>query len=70
VAEGCRATAWCMGVVHAHSWLITHFPSATQEEMHSANPDALMVAVIAPRAAGRGAPGMGIRMDTGSTVPL
>jgi 3-hydroxy-9,10-secoandrosta-1,3,5(10)-triene-9,17-dione monooxygenase len=49
VAEGCSSTAWCMGVIHAHSWLMAHFPQAAQEETYGANPDAIISAVIAPR---------------------
>ncbi len=53
VAQGCGATAWCMGVIHAHSWLMAHFPQAAQEETFGANPDALIAAVIAPRGRAR-----------------
>jgi 3-hydroxy-9,10-secoandrosta-1,3,5(10)-triene-9,17-dione monooxygenase len=49
VAQGCGATAWCMGVIHAHSWLMAHFPDLAQEETFGANPDALIAAVISPR---------------------
>ncbi len=27
LAEGCGSTAWVAGVVHAHSWLLSHFPA-------------------------------------------
>jgi 3-hydroxy-9,10-secoandrosta-1,3,5(10)-triene-9,17-dione monooxygenase len=53
VAHGCGATAWCMGVIHAHSWLMAHFPQAAQEETFGANPDAIIAAVIAPRGRAR-----------------
>ncbi|MCW5774270.1 MAG: hypothetical protein KIT16_21690, partial [Rhodospirillaceae bacterium] len=49
VARGCASTAWCMGVIHAHSWLMAHFPAAAQEETYGADPDALISAVISPR---------------------
>ena len=49
VAEGCSSTAWCMGVIHAHSWLMAHFPQAAQEETYGADPDAIISAVISPR---------------------
>jgi 3-hydroxy-9,10-secoandrosta-1,3,5(10)-triene-9,17-dione monooxygenase len=49
VGEGCGSTAWCMGVIHAHSWLMANFPQAAQEETYGANPDAIISAVIAPR---------------------
>lgn len=49
VARGCGSTAWCMGVVHAHSWLIASFPEAAQDETYGADPDTFISAVIAPR---------------------
>lgn len=49
IARGCGSTAWCMGVIHAHSWLIGSFPQQAQEECYGANPDAVVSAVIAPR---------------------
>jgi 3-hydroxy-9,10-secoandrosta-1,3,5(10)-triene-9,17-dione monooxygenase len=49
VARGCASTAWCMGVIHAHSWLMANFPQAAQEETYGANPDTVISAVIAPR---------------------
>ena len=26
IARGCGSTAWCMRVIHAHSWLVGSFP--------------------------------------------
>jgi 3-hydroxy-9,10-secoandrosta-1,3,5(10)-triene-9,17-dione monooxygenase len=49
IAQGCGSTAWCMGVMQAHSWLIGHFPKAAQDETYGANPDTLISAVIGPR---------------------
>lgn len=49
IARGCGATAWCMGVVHAHSWLMASFPEEAQEETYGADPDTIIAAVIAPR---------------------
>ena len=57
VAEGCSATAWCMGVVHAHSWLMAHFPQAAQEETYGTNPDAIISAVVSPRGQAKPAKG-------------
>ncbi|HUZ75329.1 MAG TPA: acyl-CoA dehydrogenase family protein [Stellaceae bacterium] len=57
VARGCGSTAWCMGVIHAHSWLMGSFPQKAQEESYGANPDALISAVIAPRGKARLADG-------------
>ena len=48
LGRGCGSTAWVAGVVHAHSWLISHFPEAGQDEIY-ANPDAVVSAVIGPR---------------------
>jgi 3-hydroxy-9,10-secoandrosta-1,3,5(10)-triene-9,17-dione monooxygenase len=49
VARGCGSTAWCMGVIHAHSWLMGSFPEAAQEETYGVKPDTIISAVIAPR---------------------
>ncbi len=49
VARGCASTAWCMGVIHAHSWLMASFPKAAQDETYGANHDAIISAIIAPR---------------------
>jgi len=57
IARGCGSTGWCMGVVHAHSWLIGSFPQQAQEECYGANPDAFVSAVIAPRGKARPAEG-------------
>lgn len=62
VARGCGATAWCMGVMHAHSWLIGSFPEAAQAECFGADPDAVVSAVIAPRGKARAIEG-GYRLD-------
>jgi 3-hydroxy-9,10-secoandrosta-1,3,5(10)-triene-9,17-dione monooxygenase len=53
LARGCASTAWCAGVMHAHSWLMASFPQAAQEETYGANPDAIISAVIAPRGKAR-----------------
>ena len=49
ISSACSATGWCMGVMHAHSWLMAHFPQAAQDETYGANPDTLISAVIGPR---------------------
>jgi 3-hydroxy-9,10-secoandrosta-1,3,5(10)-triene-9,17-dione monooxygenase len=49
VGRGCGSTAWCMGVIQAHSWLMAHFPEAAQKETFGAKPDAIISAVISPR---------------------
>jgi 3-hydroxy-9,10-secoandrosta-1,3,5(10)-triene-9,17-dione monooxygenase len=62
IARGCGSTAWCMGVIHAHSWLIGSFPQEAQAECYGANPDAIVCAVIAPRGKARAVAG-GYRLD-------
>jgi 3-hydroxy-9,10-secoandrosta-1,3,5(10)-triene-9,17-dione monooxygenase len=57
IARGCGSTAWCMGVVHAHSWLMGSFPEKAQEETYGADPDTFISAVIAPRGEARPADG-------------
>ena len=49
LGEGCGSTAWVAGVVHAHSWLLSHFPEQGQDDVYEANPDAVVSAVILPR---------------------
>jgi 3-hydroxy-9,10-secoandrosta-1,3,5(10)-triene-9,17-dione monooxygenase len=49
LAEGCASTAWCAGVIQAHSWMVSHFPVEAQDEVYGANPDAVVSAVIGPR---------------------
>ncbi len=49
LAEGCGATAWVMGVVHAHSWLMSHASEEAQAETYRRNPDLMISAVIGPR---------------------
>ncbi|MGH7072975.1 MAG: acyl-CoA dehydrogenase family protein [Stellaceae bacterium] len=61
VAEGCGATAWVVGVGHAHSWLLGHFSRAAQTEVYGRDPNTLVSAVIAPR-------GKAIRQADGSLI--
>ena len=49
IAEGCSSTAWVLGVMHAHSWMMAHFPGEAREEVYGADPDTMVSAVIAPR---------------------
>ena len=49
VAEGCPSTGWVLGVMHAHSWMMAHFPREAQEEVYGADPDTMISAVIGPR---------------------
>jgi len=49
IAEGCSATAWVLGVMHAHSWLLAHFPQQAQDDVYKTNPNTMVSAVIGPR---------------------
>jgi 3-hydroxy-9,10-secoandrosta-1,3,5(10)-triene-9,17-dione monooxygenase len=49
IGRACGSTAWCMGVIHAHSWLMGSFPQPAQEETYGAKPNTIISAVIAPR---------------------
>lgn len=53
IARGCASTAWCVGVMHAHSWLMGLFPEGAQQDTFGADPDTLISAVIAPRGKAR-----------------
>ncbi len=43
LGRGCGSTAWVAGVVHAHSWLVSHFPEQGQDDIYGNNPDAVRV---------------------------
>jgi 3-hydroxy-9,10-secoandrosta-1,3,5(10)-triene-9,17-dione monooxygenase len=49
LARGCGSTAWVAGVVHAHSWLLSHYPEQGQADVYGADPDTVVAAVIGPR---------------------
>ncbi|MGE4164132.1 MAG: acyl-CoA dehydrogenase family protein [Vicinamibacterales bacterium] len=49
LAEGCASTSWVVGVTHAHSWMMSHFPEAAQRHTYGTDPDTFISAVIAPR---------------------
>lgn len=61
LAEGCASTAWCAGVIQAHSWMLSHFPVEAQDDVYGVNADASVAAVIGPR-------GKATRMADGSHV--
>jgi 3-hydroxy-9,10-secoandrosta-1,3,5(10)-triene-9,17-dione monooxygenase len=58
LARGCPSTAWNVGNVACHHWILGYYAPETQREVWDANPDALIASSIA-LAAGRGrkAPG-------------
>jgi 3-hydroxy-9,10-secoandrosta-1,3,5(10)-triene-9,17-dione monooxygenase len=53
VARGCPSTAWNVGNVACHHWILGYYDPETQHEVWGANPDALIASSIA-LAAGRG----------------
>src|ERR671923_539576 len=53
LARGCPSTAWNVGNLGCHHWILAYYEAATQHEVWDANPDALIASSIA-LAAGRG----------------
>jgi 3-hydroxy-9,10-secoandrosta-1,3,5(10)-triene-9,17-dione monooxygenase len=53
LARGCPSTAWSVGNVACHHWILGYYDPETQREVWDANPDALIASSIA-LAAGRG----------------
>ena len=51
LAEGCPSTAWVVGVIHAHCWLLGHFEPRAQDEVHDPDSDPVIAGVLAPRGA-------------------
>lgn len=49
VAEGCQATAWVLGVYHAHDYIIGHMSEKAQAEIYGTGKIAAVAAVIGPR---------------------
>jgi len=49
VARGCQATAWVLGVYHAHDYIIGSMPEQAQKEIYETGPDQAIAAVIGPR---------------------
>src|SRR5215510_2240848 len=52
LARGCPSTAWNVGNLGAHHWILAYYEPETQHEVWDANPDALIASSIA-LAAGR-----------------
>src|SRR5262252_4691844 len=52
LARGCPSTAWNVGNLACHHWILGYYPPETQHEVWDANPDALIASSIA-LAAGR-----------------
>jgi 3-hydroxy-9,10-secoandrosta-1,3,5(10)-triene-9,17-dione monooxygenase len=53
LARGCPSTAWNVGNLGCHHWILGYYDPQTQREVWDANPDALIASSIA-LAAGRG----------------
>lgn len=53
LARGCPSTAWHVGNLGCHHWILGYYDPQTQREVWDANPDALIASSIA-LAAGRG----------------
>ncbi len=53
LARGCPSTAWNVGNLGCHHWILGYYEPETQHEVWEANPDALIASSIA-LAAGRG----------------
>lgn len=49
IAEGCQATAWVLGVFHAHDYIIGHMTPEAQADIYEGNPHEAVAAVIGPR---------------------
>ena len=49
IAEGCQATAWVLGVYHAHDFIIGHMSEKAQEDIYGTAPNQAIAAVIGPR---------------------
>ncbi|MGH7335590.1 MAG: acyl-CoA dehydrogenase family protein [Candidatus Rokuibacteriota bacterium] len=58
LARGCPSTAWNVGNLGIHHWLLAFYDPETQHEVWDVNPDALIASSIA-LAAGRGRPADG-----------
>lgn len=59
IAEGCQATAWCLGVYHAHDYLIGHLPEEAQADIYRTSNNQAVAAVIGPR-------GTAVKQEDGS----
>ena len=47
--KGCQATAWVLGVYHAHDYILGHMSEKAQEEVYTTSPHQAVAAVIGPR---------------------
>jgi 3-hydroxy-9,10-secoandrosta-1,3,5(10)-triene-9,17-dione monooxygenase len=49
IARGCNATAWVLGVYHAHSWMLGHIGKQAQSDVYENGSEQAVAAVIGPR---------------------
>lgn len=52
-ARGCASSAWCLGIWQQHSWIVSMFPEAAQQETLAADENFHIGAVLAPRGTAR-----------------
>src|SRR3989442_561536 len=52
LARGCPSTAWNVGNLGCHHWILGYYEPETQHEVWDANPDSLIASSIALAAAG------------------
>ena len=53
IARGCGSTGWCLGVYHAHGWLMGLFEERAQDDVYGADRNAILSAVLNPRGEAR-----------------
>jgi len=53
IAQACGSTGWCLGVWHAHSWLIGCFGADAQSDVYAKDRNAIISAVLGPRGKAR-----------------
>ncbi len=62
IARGCGSTGWCLGVYHAHSWLMGLFSEKAQADVYGPDAGTIVSAVLAPRGLAKKLPG-GFRLS-------
>lgn len=53
LARGCASTAWCVGVLQIHSWVVGMMSREAQDDVYAGDADALVAAVLNPRGTAR-----------------
>lgn len=49
IAEGCGSSGWCLGVYHAHQWLMGLYGEQAQDDVYARKPETLIGAVLVPK---------------------